>query len=83
MLKKLKVLSLSLIFVLFTNLIFAADTPVIVIAPSKKAQSKSIVGTSVVVYDEEDIENSNEFFFRVNKPRMNTSSTESSKHRKC
>lgn len=64
MLKKLKVLSLSLIFVLFTNLIFAADTPVIVIAPSKKAQSKSIVGTSVVVYDEEDIENSNEFFLQ-------------------
>ena len=56
MLKKLKVLSLSLILVLFSNLAFAADTPIIVIAPSKKAQSKSTVGTSVVVYDEEDIE---------------------------
>jgi vitamin B12 transporter len=46
---------------LFKNL-FAADIPIIVIAPSKKAQSKSTVGTSVTVFDEANIENSNEFF---------------------
>ena len=46
---------------MFKNL-FAADIPIIVIAPSKKAQSKSTVGTSVTVFDEANIENSNEFF---------------------
>ena len=45
----------------FQNL-FAADIPIIVIAPSQKAQSKSTVGTSVTVFDEADIENSNDFF---------------------
>ena len=31
------------------NAVFAADIPIIVIAPSKKAQSVSTVGTSVTV----------------------------------
>ena len=42
-----------LILVLSLNKLFAADIPVIVIAPSKKAQSISTVGSSVTVYDQE------------------------------
>ena len=44
------------------NAVFAADIPIIVIAPSKKAQSVSTVGTSVTVLDETFFKNSNEFF---------------------
>ena len=55
------VVSLLIIIFSFQNL-FAADIPIIVIAPSQKAQSKSTVGTSVTVFDEANIENSNEFF---------------------
>jgi len=44
------------------NAVFAADIPIIVIAPSKKTQSISTVGTSVTVLDETFFENSNEFF---------------------
>ena len=49
----------------FTNFLNASEIPVIVIAPSKKAQSISTVGSSVTVLDEEFIENSNEFFFSL------------------
>ena len=42
-----------LILVLSLNKLFAADIPIIVIAPSKKAQSLSTVGSSVTVYDQE------------------------------
>jgi len=51
-----------LILTLSFGKLFAADIPIIVIAPSNKAQSKSTVGTSVTVFDEESIENSNDFF---------------------
>ena len=44
------------------NAVFGADIPVIVIAPSKKAQSISTVGTSVTVLDEKFFKNSNELF---------------------
>ena len=44
------------------NAVFAADIPIIVIAPSKKAQSVSTVGTSVVIYDENNINSSTEYF---------------------
>ena len=60
--KKPKILVLSLILIFPLNLVFAADIPVIVIAPSKKAQSVSTVGTSVTVLDETFFKNSNEFF---------------------
>ena len=40
----------------------ASDIPVIVIAPSKKAQSLSTVGTSVTILDENFFNNSNEYF---------------------
>ena len=53
----------SLLIIIFSfQKLFAADIPIIVIAPSQKAQSKSSVGTSVTVFDEANIENSNDFF---------------------
>ena len=51
MLKKLKIFSFIILFVLSFNQAYADDIPVIVIAPSKKAQSISTVGTSVTVLD--------------------------------
>ena len=62
MFKKLQVLLLSLILIFNFGQVFAEDIPVIVIAPSKKAQSISTVGTSVTVLDENFFKNSNEFF---------------------
>ena len=62
MLKKTLV---SIIFIIFSSnntLLFSKDIPIIVIAPSKKPQSASTVGTSVVVLDEEFLKNSNEYF---------------------
>jgi len=49
-------------FLFFAIKLFAAEIPVIVIAPSGKTQSKSTVGTSVTVFAEESINNSNDFF---------------------
>lgn len=46
----------------FNNFSKSDEIPVIVIAPSKKAQSISTVGTSITVLDEEFFKNSNEFF---------------------
>ena len=53
---------LLLIFTITFTRLFAADIPVIVIAPSKKAQSISTVGSSVVIYDAKAIENSTDYF---------------------
>ena len=58
---------IHLILVIFINLILfnkllAKDIPIIVIAPSKKPQSISTVGSLVTVYTENDIENSSESF---------------------
>ena len=63
MFKCSKVLLLAIFVFIFSlkNLI-AKDIPTIVIAPSKKTQSISTVGTSVTVLDEKFFENSNEFF---------------------
>jgi len=44
------------------NGVFAADIPVIVITSSKKVQSISTVGTSIIVLDETFFKNSNELF---------------------
>ena len=57
-----KILKLIIILAFPVNSLFAADIPIIVIAPSKKEQSISTVGSSVVVYDEKDIENSTDYF---------------------
>jgi len=53
--------SLLIIIFSFQNL-FAADIPIIVIAPSKKAQSISTVGSTTTVFDESSINNTNDFF---------------------
>ena len=50
------------IILYFTNSNLFSKIPIIVIAPSKKAQSLSTVGTSVTVLDETFFKNSNEFF---------------------
>ena len=48
----LKINIFIIIFAMLSNSALAGDIPVIVIAPSQKAQSKSTVGTSVSIYDE-------------------------------
>ena len=71
-------LKIFLIFIILINLsftkIFAEDIPIIVIAPSKKAQSLSTVGTSVTILDNDFFENSNEFFLGDALSNNNTSS---------
>ena len=64
MLNKIKVLLIGFILIFSLNLssVIAKDIPIIVIAPSKKAQSVSTVGTSVTVLDETFFKNSNEFY---------------------
>ena len=61
MLKKILVKLIFFVFVI-NNTLLSQDIPIIVIAPSKKPQSASTVGTSVVVLDEEFLKKSNEFF---------------------
>ena len=61
MLKKFLVKLIFLSF-LFNNILVSKDIPIIVIAPSKKPQSLSTVGTSVTILDEEFFRNTNEFF---------------------
>jgi len=62
MLVLIRIISVLVIFILLFNRLYADDIPIIVIAPSKKAQSLSTVGTSVTVLDEAFFKNSNEFF---------------------
>ena len=57
-----KILKILLIISFPINTLFAADIPIIVIAPSKKAQSKSVVGTNVTVFTNSEIEKSNDYF---------------------
>ena len=56
----------TLILIILINLSFtktlSEEIPIIVIAPSKKSQSLSTVGTSVTILDEDFFENTNEFF---------------------
>jgi len=58
----LRFIILYLLFIFSVGKLLADDIPVIVIAPSQKAQSKSTVGTSVTVFDESIIGKSNDFF---------------------
>jgi vitamin B12 transporter len=60
--RMLKINVFLIIFAMLTSSVIAEDIPVIVIAPSQKAQSKSTVGTSVTVYDEATIAKSNSYF---------------------
>ena len=62
MLIMLRIIVSILILVLSLNKLFAEDIPIIVISAGKTYQSKSIVGSDVVVVDSEAISESNEFF---------------------
>ena len=62
MLRIVKITAFLIILAISFNKVFAADIPIIVIAPSKKAQSISTVGSSTTVYDELYIDNTNDFF---------------------
>ena len=62
MLRAINIFVFFLISLILLKPVFSADIPIIVIAPSQKAQSKSTVGTSVDVFDKYDIEKSNDFF---------------------
>ena len=53
---------LFLYYILFTTSVISKEIPVIVIAPSKKPQSISTVGTSVSILDENFFKNSKEIF---------------------
>ena len=55
--RKIFIIKLIFLKLIVYNQLFAKDIPIIVIAPSKKPQSISTVGTSVTVYTEKDIEN--------------------------
>tara|TARA_B100000315_G_C14533839_1_gene567463 strand:+ start:133 stop:1572 length:1440 start_codon:yes stop_codon:yes gene_type:complete len=60
--KILKLTTYLLIFLFSFKNLLAADIPVIVIAPSKKVQSISTVGSTITVFDESYFENTNNFF---------------------
>ena len=53
---------LPIIFSIIVTNVSLSDVPIIVIAPSKKSQSISTVGTSVTILDENFFKNSNEYF---------------------
>ena len=55
------ILIISLTLISFSKLV-AEDIPVIVISPSKTPQTVSTVGTSVTVFNEQELENSNRSF---------------------
>ena len=57
-----KIIKILIILVLPFNNLFAADIPIIVIAPGKTIQSYSTVGSSVSVIDNKALDNSDEFF---------------------
>ena len=59
----LKYIGLLLLLIIFqTGYAYAKSIPVIVIAPSKKPQSISTVGTSMSILDENFFKNSKEIF---------------------
>ena len=62
MLNKFLVYVTIILFLNTAKVLSTDDIPVLVIAPSKKPQSISTVGTSVVVLDENFLQNSSEYF---------------------
>ena len=58
----LRVIIFLLIFIFSYNKLFAENIPIIVISAGKTYQSKSIVGSDVVVVGSKAISESNEFF---------------------
>ena len=59
---KTKIFAIFLIFTLSFSNLFAADIPIIVIAPGKTVQSYGTVGSAVSVIDGESLENSDDYF---------------------
>ena len=57
-----KIISYLIILTVSAEILYAADIPVIVIAPGKSVQSYSTVGSSVTVVQNNEIENSPDFF---------------------
>ena len=51
-----------ILLLIFPVTSYSKEIPVIVIAPNKKPQSLSTVGTSVTILDEEYLNNSTEYF---------------------
>ena len=62
MLNKILVILTISFFLSGSKVLSSEDIPILVIAPSKKPQSISTVGTSVVVLDEKFLQNTNEYF---------------------
>ena len=60
--KKCYILTIFIYLLSINNFLFSEDIPIIVIAPSKKTQSISTVGSSVVVLDEKFFEETNDYF---------------------
>ena len=60
--KKVTLITLIIVIIFTYTRAFAKEIPVIVIAPSNKAQSLSTVGTSVTILDEKFFQNSTELF---------------------
>ena len=65
-----KIIKLIIILTFPVNNIFAADIPIIVVAPGKSVQSYGTVGSSVSILNEKILENSDEFFLGDILPDM-------------
>ena len=63
MLRIIKITAFLIITIISFNKAFAADIPIIVIAPGKTTQSYSTVGSAVSVINNNDIKDSQYFFF--------------------
>ena len=63
----MKKIIVFVLLILFTSKLYSSEIPTIVIAPSKKLQSLSTVGTSVVVLDEKFLEDTEEFLGDVSQ----------------
>jgi len=61
MFKKLKLIALSIYLIFSPSMVFAADIPIIVIAPGKTSQLLSTVGSSVTVITGDQISESADF----------------------
>ena len=56
------IITVTFLIFSFCKVSYTKEIPVIVIAPNKKPQSLSTVGTSVTILDEEYLNKSNEYF---------------------
>ena len=56
------IITVTFLIFSFCKVSYTKEIPVVVIAPNKKPQSLSTVGTSVTILDEEYLNKSNEYF---------------------